>query len=84
MTTVTLDPNMRPVFTGTVPLRQAVRRLIDRYKADAEKLERMNHWPESRAIWRDIHELEALLRTDLLDRIADELKEALMTPEMGN
>lgn len=84
MTTVTLDPKLRPVMTSAVPLRNAVRRLIAKDRADAEKLERMNHWAESRLVWADIQRLEALLDGLLLDRIADELREMPMTPEKGS
>ena len=75
MTTITRDPALVPVFTGHRQLAEAVRRLIERYKVDAGKLERMNLWADARAIWHDIQQLEALLNGHLLDRIADELKE---------
>lgn len=83
MTTVVRDPRMFPVFTGTsaIQLRTAVRQLIEADKADAEKLERMNHWAEARVIWHEIHQLERLLEGVLLDRLASKLKENAMTAE---
>lgn len=82
MTTVTRDPRMFPVYTGTSAqqLRDAVEAVIAKLKADAAKLERFGHHAYARPLYDEAHHFEALLcSSQAFDLLAQQLREMTMS-----
>lgn len=74
MTSVTLDPALRPIRVITeAEMRTALVNVIEAERAHAEKLERMNLWAEARMIRRGIADLQAVRHSTLPALLAEAL-----------